>query len=384
MESYLIKGGNKLLGEVNISGSKNATLPIMAASILNEGTTILRNVPDIYDVQIMENILEYLGCKIIKTNDKIIINSNNIDKYNIPEVLMRQMRSSVMLVGAIISRMKKCVFSYPGGCEIGARPIDIHLNAFKKLNISVREDSGNIYCDTDKIYNGTINLDFPSVGATENLILASVFCIGETIIKNAAREPEIIDLQNMLNSMGAKVTGAGTNIIKIEGVKDLHDTEYKIMPDRIEAGTLLCSAAITKGKIKLKKVIPEHVAPVLHKLEECGSKIAITKDVIVLDAPKRLKGIDIRTMPYPGFPTDMQPIFASCLTIAKGTSVIIENIFENRYKYTNELIRMGAQIMLEGRSAIIKGTEKLYGANEFPSLRKSASQATIVQSISSP
>ena len=179
-------------------------------------------------------------------------------------------------------------------------------------------------------------MDFPSVGATENIILASVFCIGETIIKNAAREPEIIDLQDMLNSMGANVSGAGTNVIKIKGVKNLHDTQYTIMPDRIEAGTLLCSAAITGGKIELKKVIPEHVAPVLHKLEECGSKIVVEKDVILLEAPKRLKSIDIRTMPYPGFPTDMQSIFASCLTVAKGTSVIIENIFESRYKYTNE------------------------------------------------
>ena len=223
MESYIIEGGNRLEGQIDISGSKNATLPIMAACVLNNGINTLYNVPNIQDVVIMENILEYLGCKIYRNSDKIVIDSSSINKFSIPEVLMRQMRSSVMLVGAIIGRMSECIFSYPGGCEIGARPIDLHINAFRKLNVLVKEEGGYIYCQTDKISNTEVNLDFPSVGATENIILLSALGEGVTTIKNAAREPEIIDLQNILNKMGAKVNGAGSNVITISGVKKLRE-----------------------------------------------------------------------------------------------------------------------------------------------------------------
>ncbi len=363
MSSYIIEGGNKLEGEVNISGSKNASLPIIAASILNSNITRLYNVPNIHDTQITLEILKILGCKVTKKSDKIIIDSRKMDKTEIPEELMRQMRSSVVLAGAIVGRFKNTKISYPGGCDIGSRPIDLHLTGFRRLGIEVEEESGYIKCKCEKIIGNTIQLDFPSVGATENIMLASVLAEGETIITNAAMEPEIVDLQNMLNKMGAKIKGAGTNIVQITGVKNLKEVSYTIMPDRIEAGTFLCAGAITGGKIKLNNVNPSHLTPILHKLEECGCKIETQKCFIKLEAPKKLKAVDIKTMPYPGFPTDMQSIFVAVLAVSKGTSIIVENIFENRYKYTNELKRMGAKITVEGKTAVIKGIRRFSGAN---------------------
>lgn len=361
MAMYIIEGGRKLEGEVVVSGSKNASLPILAASILNNGITKLYNVPDIQDTKVMFQILKYLGCKVKRNSDKIIIDSRKIDQQEIPENLMREMRSSVIIAGALVGRFKNAVFSCPGGCDIGSRPIDLHLKAFQSLGIKIEEESGYIHCNCDTIVGNKIQLDFPSVGATENAMLAAVLAEGNTIITNAAMEPEIMDLQDFLNKMGAKIQGAGTNSIKITGVKTLKDIGYKIIPDRIEAGTLLCCAAITGGKITLKNVIPEHLAPVLDKLEESGCKLDIKKEEIFLQAPKKLKAVEIKTMPYPGFPTDMQSIFCSMLTTAKGTSVVIENIFENRYKYTNELQRMGAKFLIEGKTAIITGVRKLNG-----------------------
>ena len=363
MNSYIIEGGRKLNGEVNISGSKNASLPIIAATILNGNITKLYNVPKIHDTKITLEILKILGCKIRQNSGKIEINSKNITKTEIPEDLMRQMRSTVILAGAILGRFKQVTFSYPGGCEIGARPIDLHLSAFKKMGIQVEEKAGFIKCSCDKIIGADINLDFPSVGATENIVLSAVLAEGTTIINNAAMEPEIEDLANCLNKMGAKIQGAGTNIIKITGVKSLKSVGYKVMPDRIEAGTLLCAAAITGGKVKVKNVIPEHIIPVVHKLEEAGCKLNVQKSSIEIEAPKKLKAIDIKTMPYPGFPTDLQQIFGSMLTVAKGTSIIVENIFENRFKYISELKRMGAKATIEGKTVVITGKRKLIGAN---------------------
>ena len=365
MQSYIIEGGRKLEGIGKVSGSKNASLPIIAASILSGKETKLYNVPNISDIQITFKILKHLGCKVKKTHDKIIIDSSKINVYEIPDNLMREMRSSVVMAGAIIGRFKTATFSYPGGCEIGARPIDLHLNGFKKLGINITEEGGLIKCSCDKIVGNEIHLDFPSVGATENIMLASCLAEGETIITNAAMEPEIVDLQNFLNRMGAKVEGAGSNIIKIQGVKTLKDVSYTIMPDRIEAGTLLCAAAITGGNIELTGLVPEHIHPALYKLEECGCKIETKKSSVILKAPKRLSPIEIKTMPYPGFPTDMQSVFGAMLSTAKGTSIMIENIFENRYKYTNELIRMGAKIKIEGKMAIIKGVRRLSGADVY-------------------
>ena len=364
MASYIIEGGKRLEGSVNVSGSKNASLPIIAGSILNRGKVELHNVPNIRDVNIMFEILKILGCEVTRENDKVIIDSSMKIDCKIPEDLMRKMRSSVMLAGAIIGREKKAVFSYPGGCDIGARPIDLHLNALKQLGIDIIEDGGYITCKADKIIGSEIILDFPSVGATENAILSSIHCEGTTIIRNAAREPEIEDLQKFLVSMGAKVEGAGTNLIMVTGVKELKDTVYTIMPDRIETGTLLCVCAVTHGKIQICNCVPEHISPVIYKLKETGCKIDVNRDIINIEVAKeRLRAVEmIKTMPYPGFPTDMQSIMAATLINAKGTSVIVENIFENRYKYVGELIRMGAKITIEGRSAIIKGKKNIHGA----------------------
>ena len=363
MSCYIINGGNKLEGAIKISGSKNSSLPILAATILNSGKTVLYNVPSIQDTQMMFKILENLGAKVERKNNKIKIDTYKINKYEIPEELMHKMRSSVIIAGSLIVRYHKATFSYPGGCDIGARPIDLHLKSFEKLGVNINKNYGNIECTTERIVGDKIDLDFPSVGATENAILASVLGEGITIITNSAREPEIIDLQNFLNKMGAKVEGAGTDKIIINGVKKLKDVSYNIMPDRIETGSFLCFVAVTKGEIILENTNSMHITPVINKLEEAGCKFEIEKDKIKMIAPKRLKAIDIKTMPYPGFPTDMQSIFASMLVTAKGTSIIVENIFENRYKYVQELNKMGAKIIVEGKSAIIRGTRKMYGAN---------------------
>lgn len=374
MLSYIVEGGKRLEGEVCISGSKNASLPIIAATILNSKTTKLYNVPNIHDTQITLKILKLLGCKVKKERDKIEISTKQMNKTKIPEDLMKQMRSSVIMAGAIIGRFKEATFSYPGGCEIGARPIDLHLSAFKKLGINIEEKGGFIHCKCDRIIGTEIDLDFPSVGATENIILATVLSEGVTTITNAAMEPEIEDLAKMLNKMGAKIEGAGTNIIKITGVSKLKEVSYKIMPDRIETGTYLCMAAVTNGKIRVINAEPEHITPIIHKLQESGCKIEIKGKILELQAPKRLKAVDIKTMPYPGFPTDMQSIFGSMLSIAKGTSIIIENIFENRYKYTSELKKMGAKIEIEGKMAVIKGVRKLNASKvEADDLRGGAS-----------
>ena len=363
MSEYIIKGGNKIQGEVTISGSKNAALPIIAATILNGGKSTLYNVPKIHDTQMMFEILKKIGGKVTKKENKVVIDTSKINKFEIPDDLMRQMRSSVIFVGSIVGKHRKVQFSYPGGCDIGTRPIDLHLKAFEKLGININKNYGNISCNCDRIIGENIDLEFPSVGATENAILASCLAEGKTVITNAAREPEIIDLQNFLNKMGAKVKGAGSNKIEIEGVKHLKDVSYNIMPDRIEAGTFLCIGAMTSGKINLKKVNPSNITPIIDKLEETGCKLKIEKDEIEIVGPKKLKAVDIKTMPYPGFPTDMQSIFTTTLSTAKGTSVIVENIFENRYKYVQDLIRMGAKIKIEGRTAVVKGIKRLYGTN---------------------
>ena len=335
----------------------------MSKFIIQGGKTTLYNVPDIQDVHTMFEIIKEIGGKVIKKHNKVIIDTSKIHTYEIPDHLMRQMRSSVILAGALIGKYHKARFSCPGGCDIGARPIDLHLKGFEKLGINIKEEFGEIVCSTEKITGTQIHLDFPSVGATENIILASCLGEGTTIITNAAREPEIEDLAKYLNKMGAKIKGFGTDKIEIIGVSKLAEISHNIMPDRIEAGTYLVAGAITGGKVKLINVCPEHIEPILHKLEEANCKLEIGKNTLLIEAPKRIKAVDIKTMPYPGFPTDLQSIFGALLTTAKGTSVITENIFESRYKYVQELNRMGAKINVEGRTAIIKGTKKIQGAN---------------------
>ena len=363
MSKLIIQGGKKLEGEVQISGSKNAALPIIAGTVLIKGKTTLYNVPNIQDVQTMFEIIKDIGGKVIKKNNKIIIDTSKIHTYEIPETLMRKMRSSVILAGAINGKYKKDKFSYPGGCEIGSRPIDLHLKGFEKLGINIKEEYGEIICETEKIIGTQIHLDFPSVGATENIILASCLAEGVTVLTNAAKEPEIEDLVKFLNKAGAKIKGAGTDRIEIMGVKKLTEVSYNIMPDRIEAGTYLVAGAITGGNIKVTNLNSNHIEPILNKLDEAGCVLKIEKNAVEIKAPKRIKAVDIKTMPYPGFPTDMQSIFGALLTTAKGTSIITENIFESRYKYVQELNRMGAKINVEGRTAIIKGTKRIQGAS---------------------
>ena len=359
MKSYIIEGGKKLEGTVKISGSKNASLPILAATILSEKTNKLYNVPQIKDTKTTLEILKLLGCKIKQNSGKIEINSKHITKTEIPEHLMREMRSTVIMAGALLGRFKEVTFSYPGGCDIGSRPIDLHINAFKKLGVEITEEAGFIKCKANKIIGTNIDLDFPSVGATENIILATVLSTGTTTINNAAMEPEIIDMVQFLKKMGAKIQGEGTNQIIIDGVEKLSGVSYNIMPDRIEAGTILCAVAATGGNVTLDNVMPEHLTAVINKLEETGCKIEINNKKITLNAPKKLKSIDIKTMTYPGFPTDLQQIFATMLVKASGTSIIVENIFESRYKYISELRKMGAKITVEGKTAIIKGARKI-------------------------
>ena len=359
MKSYIIEGGKKLEGTVKISGSKNASLPILAATILNEKTNKLYNVPQIKDTKTTLEILKLLGCKIKQNSGKIEINSKHITKTEIPEHLMREMRSTVIMAGALLGRFKEVTFSYPGGCDIGSRPIDLHINAFKKLGVEITEEAGFIKCKANKIIGTNIDLDFPSVGATENIILATVLSTGTTTINNAAMEPEIIDMVQFLKKMGAKIQGEGTNQIIIDGVEKLSGVSYNIMPDRIEAGTILCAVAATGGNVILDNVMPEHLTAVINKLEETGCKIEINNKKITLNAPKKLKSIDIKTMTYPGFPTDLQQIFAAMLVKASGTSIIVENIFESRYKYISELRKMGAKVTVEGKTAIIKGARKI-------------------------
>ncbi len=374
MYRYIITGGKRLHGEVNISGSKNASLPILAATLISGKTTRLYNVPNIEDVKITLEILKSLGCKVKKEKNKITINSKDVNKTIISDELMRKLRSSVIIAGAVLSRLKKVQFSYPGGCDIGTRPIDLHLENFRRIGVKIDENSRYIECKCDKIESKKIDLDFPSVGATENLILATVLGNHEIIINNAAKEPEIIDLANFLNKMGAKIFGVGSNVIKIIGVKSLKDVSYKIMSDRIEAGTFLIAGAITGGMIKLKNINPNYISPVISKLSEMGADVKSGDNEIYISVNQRLKATDINTMPYPGFPTDLQQQFSTLLTLSKGTSVVTENIFENRFKFMQEIKRMGAKATIHGNTMIINGVRKLHSANvESTDLRGGAS-----------
>ena len=363
MSEFIINGGKKLNGEIKISGSKNAALPIIAASLLNKEKVTLYNVPNIEDVNTTIKILRILGCKVTEKCDKIEISSQEIKSTEIPKELMKKSRSTVIIAGALIGRFKKATFSYPGGCNIGARPIDLHINAFRDLDIKVTENESKIECSADKIKGTKIYLKFPSVGATENTILASVLADGITTIYNAAKEPEIKDLVTFLNKSGAKIYGAGSSKIKIIGVKNLHKVNYRIMPDRIETGTYLCIGAITKGFVKLDNVNPLDLLNILYKLKYTGCKVTFNSNSIMLRAPNRLKAIDVSTRIYPGFPTDAQPIFTAIMSVADGKSIIKENIFENRFGFCKELKKMGAKIYIndENNCAEVLGVKELKG-----------------------
>jgi len=364
MGKYKICGGRKLEGEIDVSGSKNSVLPILAATLLNSSETCIYNCPRILDCMTMLEILKIIGCEVTQQGNTVIVNSKTACDYRVPQKQVKEMRSSIIFLGAMLGRFKKTVITYPGGCSLGARPIDLHLKALKQMGVKIVEEDDYIICETQKIKGADIYLDFPSVGATENIMLAAVLANGEaTVIHNAAREPEIVDLQNFLRAMGARVWGAGENDIYIEGVGELHSAEYEVMPDRIVAGTLLSAAAITGGEILLNKARFEDISALISNFEKSGCKVEKTSKGIYLKTPKVLKSVDIiKTQPYPGFPTDMQPQFSTLMTLAKGTSVIIETVFESRYKYIAELVKMGADIFVDGRTAVITGVSKLKAA----------------------
>lgn len=364
MNKLVISGGVPINGEITVQGAKNAVLPILAASILAEGESVLHNCPWLRDVEMTSIILQKLGCKIRREGDSLHIDSSVIDDCVIDEKLMREMRSSIIFLGAILTVCKRAEVGMPGGCPIGLRPIDLHLKALRQMGVTINEEYGYLKCECSALKPCDIHLDFPSVGATENIMLAAVKTDGITTVTNAAREPEISDLANFLNAMGAKITGAGSSVITIEGVKKLHPIEYSVMPDRIVAQTYLISAMITGGEIFLKNAIASHINSGLAILKEMGGKISCSDEGIWLKSGNNIKNVHIiKTMPYPGFPTDIQSPFMALSTIADGTSVFVENIFENRYRHVDELVRMGADIKVEGRSAVVRGVKKLYGAN---------------------
>ena len=365
MSRLVIEGARRLKGEINIQGAKNSILPILAASLTTSDECIIHNCPMISDVKTTLKILEHLGCKVKFENNTVTVNSENIKKNNIPNLLMREMRSSIIFLGALISSVGSAEISLPGGCELGPRPIDMHIEGLRQLGLRINEGYGVLKCSKDGGLEGcNIALSFPSVGATENLIIASVKAKGTTVISNAAREPEIMDLISFLNNCGAKIESLGEGTLIIEGVSKLHGTEYSVIPDRIAAATYMSAAAVTVGDLLLKNVIKEHIGSVIPVFEEAGCTVQVdAENSLRIIAPTRpYFNRMIRTMPYPGFPTDAQaPVMAmSCL--ADGTSVFVENIFTNRYKHVGELLRLGADIKVEGRVAIVEGVKRLLGA----------------------
>lgn len=363
MEKFIVNGGNRLNGEVNISGAKNAILPILAATVIDGNESTIFNVPNLRDVEIMEKILLSLGCSVKHVGNIMWVDSSTLNKIEIPEELVREMRSSIILMGAMLSRTGETRISYPGGCEIGPRPIDMHLKALRELGAEIDESHGYIYCKTNGLIGTEIQLDYPSVGATENIILAAVKAKGTTVIRNAAREPEIIDLQNYLNNAGAKIKGSGNSVIIIEGVEKLKNVNHNTMPDRIVAGTFMVASAITKGEIIIKNVVVDHLQSINAKLKEAGCSIYTDEKSLKIIGPKKIYPIEMtQTLPYPGFPTDMQAQLMALLSIASGTSIITETVFENRFKHAEELIRMGANIKTFGKVAVIKGVKELTGA----------------------
>ena len=366
MEKLIVKGGNRLVGAVKTSGAKNAVLPIIAASILGTTPSHLDEVPMLEDVHTISEVLKCLGLAVECSPEKNVldIDSTEITSYEAPYELVRTMRASFLVMGPLLARIGKARISMPGGCAIGARPIDIHLKGFEALGVKIEQGHGYIEASAPEGLKGTsIYFDFPSVGATENIMMAASLAEGTTILENAAEEPEIVDLANYLNKMGAKIRGAGTDTIRIEGVEKLHGADYTIIPDRIEAGTYMIAAAMTGGDIVVEIVLPEHQKPLIAKLREAGAVVEEDIDKVRVIGKNPLKAVSIKTLPYPGFPTDMQAQMMAMMVIAEGRSKVTETVFENRFMHVVELNRMGAQISTEGRSAVIDGPCKLTGCD---------------------
>ena len=382
MKKIIIKGGNKLRGTVNISGFKNAALPIMVATILTKDKCIIENLPMIRDVDCLKEILIKIGAKVkLIEKGAMEIDTTNIEKCKLTDDINRKMRASYYLLGAGLGRFKESEVLYPGGCDIGVRPIDQHIKGFEALGATVEIDHGIIKCKADKLRGNRIYLDVVSVGATINIMMAATLAEGITIIENAAREPHIVDVANFINACGGKIIGAGTDIIKIVGVERLKGCNYSVIPDQIEAGSYMIMGVATEGDIIVNNVIPKHLEPVTAKLREMGVEVTEYGESIRVTVNKKLRSVDIKTLPYPGFPTDMQQLMSALLSKTKGTSVVTETIFDGRFKFVDELKRMGANILVDGRIAVIKGVENLMGTRvEAKDLRGGA--ALIVAALS--
>lgn len=374
MEQYAIKGGNPLVGEVEIGGAKNAALPILAASVMTDETVYIENMPDVRDTNVLLCAMENIGV-IVKRTDrhKVTLNASNISELVVEDENIKKIRASYYLIGALLGKYKHAEVALPGGCDIGCRAIDQHIKGFRALGAEVKIEHGLIKTHAEHLRGSHIYMDVVSVGATINIMMAAVMAEGTTIIENSAKEPHVVDLANFLNSMGANIKGAGTDVIRIRGVEKLHKTEYSIIPDQIEAGTFMFAAAATGGDVTVRNVIPKHLEATTAKLEEIGCEVQEFDDAVRVRATGKLHRTHVKTLPYPGYPTDMQPQIAVALALAEGTSIVTESIFENRFKYADELSRMGASIKVEGNSAIIDGVKKLTGARvSAPDLRAGA------------
>ncbi len=374
MEQYAIKGGNPLVGEVEIGGAKNAALGILAASIMTDETVVIENVPDVRDTNVMMKAIESIG-GIVESIDRhtVKISGKTINDVVIEDGFIKKIRASYYLLGALLGKYKRAQVTLPGGCNIGLRPIDQHIKGFRALGADVRIEHGLIIAEAQRLRGSHIYLDVVTVGATIDIMMAAVMAEGQTIIENAAKEPHVVDVANFLNSMGAVIKGAGTDVIRIKGVPRLHGTEYVIIPDQIEAGTFMFAAAVTKGDVTVKNVIPKHLESISAKLIEVGCEVEESDDAVRVVAAKPLTHTHVKTLPYPGFPTDMQPQITVALGLSRGTSIVTESIFENRFKYVDELTRMGANIKVEGNTAIIDGVNKYTGASiSAPDLRAGA------------
>lgn len=374
MEQYIIKGGVPLNGEVEIGGAKNAALAILAAASMTDETVYIDNLPDVRDINALLEAMEGIGARVERIDrHTVTVNSSGVDNCIVENESMKKIRASYYLLGALLGKYKRAQVPLPGGCNIGSRPIDQHLKGFKAMGAVTRIEHGFIIAEAEYLHGAHIFLDMVSVGATINIMMAAAMADGNTTIENAAKEPHVVDVANFLNSMGASIKGAGTDVIRIRGVKSLHKTEYSIIPDQIEAGTFMFAAAVTGGNVVLRNVIPKHLEATSSKILELGCQVHEYDDAIRVIGPEKLQGTHVKTMPYPGFPTDMQPQIAVSLAIADGTSIVTESIFENRFRYVDELARMGASIKVEGNVAVISGVEKFTGARvSAPDLRAGA------------
>lgn len=374
MEQYIIKGGKPLSGEVEIGGAKNAALAILAAANMTNETVYIDNLPDVRDINALLDAMEGIGTRIDRVDrHAVTVNGSSVENFIVESESMKKIRASYYLLGALLGKYKRAQVPLPGGCNIGSRPIDQHLKGFKAMGAKTRIEHGFIIAEAAELHGAHIFLDMVSVGATINIMMAAAMADGNTTIENAAKEPHVVDVANFLNSMGARIKGAGTDVIRIKGVKSLHKTEYSIIPDQIEAGTFMFAAAVTGGDIILKNVIPKHLEATSAKIMELGCQVHEYDDAVRIVAPQKLQGTHVKTMPYPGFPTDMQPQIAVSLAIADGTSIVTESIFENRFRYVDELARMGASVKVEGNVAVISGVDRFTGARvSAPDLRAGA------------